>query len=351
MLFNPALARTLRATVTTICREFPRRHVWNPTQLDGCADWLEKRIADMGFTVQTDAFEATFWTDAGGAPAHRRVRNLLIDIPGQNPKLAPLVIGAHYDSRHGMAARHARQPVFETDADAIDPRYADTPGANDNASGMAALLAILDAQRDAPAPPARGLQCAFWVNEEYPFFRDHWRRGRWHHGLMRRAEGMGSHVHARRLRDSGQRIMGAIALDTLGCYDDGQGYAGTDAPRLERLALDRVFPRRHDYAAFLTDARHLGFTRRAATAFRAAPASPRLIVRGFPLVAALNQGWSDDWSFWKAGYPAFCVTDGAYIRSPHYHRVTDTPETLNYPVFAATVQGLIATVRQLTGAT
>ena len=43
---------------------------------------------------------------------------------------------------------------------------------------------------------------------------------------------------------------------------------------------------------------------------------------------------SDNARFWDAGYPALMVTDTADLRNPHYHQVTDTPDTLNYEFMA-----------------
>ena len=44
--------------------------------------------------------------------------------------------------------------------------------------------------------------------------------------------------------------------------------------------------------------------------------------------------WSDQWSFWRLGYPALMVTDTAPFRYPHYHEPTDTPDKLDYDRFA-----------------
>jgi hypothetical protein len=51
-------------------------------------------------------------------------------------------------------------------------------------------------------------------------------------------------------------------------------------------------------------------------------------------------GWSDDWSFWQIGVPAFSVTDTAYLRNDHYHDVSDTPDTLDFTKMAQVVWGL-----------
>ena len=61
-------------------------------------------------------------------------------------------------------------------------------------------------------------------------------------------------------------------------------------------------------------------------------------------------GWSDHWSFWQEGYPAVMVTDTAFFRNPHYHKTSDTPDTLDYPRMAKVVAGLAAVMMRLAGA-
>ncbi|HMO49802.1 MAG TPA: M28 family peptidase [Kiritimatiellia bacterium] len=341
-----ATETALRNAVTHICDHFPRRHVWNPAQLNGCRDWLRQQVEQMGYHVEPDEFTAAFWTDANGTASTLKVANLLIDIPGTDPNAKKLIIGAHYDARCGMAEQQSKKPAFfDGPLEPSHPSYfyQDTPGANDNASSVAALLVLLDHLRGKTL--RRPLQVAFWVNEEYPFYKNYWAKGRKKDKITFTANGLGSFHHAQSLAP--EKILGAIALDTIGCYDEGQGYASKDAPWWKRKLVEQVFPKEHDFVAFLTDYRHLDFTRQVAELFRAVPDTPRLIVRGLPAAKDFNWGWSDDWSFWKRGIPAFCVTDTAFIRSQHYHRITDTPETLNYPAFAKVVRGLQETVDKL----
>ena len=70
------------------------------------------------------------------------------------------------------------------------------------------------------------------------------------------------------------------------------------------------------------------------------------------LAAALPEsingvGWSDHWSFWREGYPAFMVTDTAPFRYPHYHEPTDTPDQIDFPRYTDVVKGLRAVVDSL----
>jgi hypothetical protein len=342
-------AAFLESAVRHICDNFPKRHVWNMPHLEGCRDWLKHRVVEMGYALNKDTgFTAKFWTDPHGTQATEWVENLLITIPGTDPNAKHLIIGAHYDSRCGMAEQQSKAPAFHPLS--LEPgddgyEYQDTPGANDNASAVAALLWLLEELRGKQLQ--RTLIVAFWVNEEYPFYRNYWKKGRKKKGVKFTADGLGSFQHAETVTP--ETVLGTIALDTIGCYDDGRGYASKDAPLWKRLAVGSLFPDEHDFVAFLTDAKYLSFTRDAAGFFRQTPDTPRLVVKGIPGAKLIDQGWSDDWSFWERGIPAFCITDTAYIRSQNYHRITDTPEYLNYPVFANVAQGIKSTVLGLCG--
>ncbi len=56
---------------------------------------------------------------------------------------------------------------------------------------------------------------------------------------------------------------------------------------------------------------------------------------------------SDHSPFWDAGYNALMVTDTSLMRNPHYHKISDTVETLDLPFLAAMVDGLDAAMRQV----
>ncbi len=331
----------LRQTVETVCARFPDRHVWQPGQLLGCARWIEDEARAAGFEVRRQSFEATFWTDDAGTPARLEVCNLCIDIPGREDVLAPLVLGAHYDVRHGMAGARSRRPRFEwDDLPPGDPRtgYSSTPGANDNASGVAALLALLRGFRE--MPPVRPIEAAFWVNEEYPFFRNYWRNGRLVRDRTLRAEGMGSYRHASAMAEAGaRRPCGAVSLDTLGCYGGSRQEAGLPRWSLRSGLCRMAVPADRGTAVVLSDIGSRSFARQIASTLAKHAAIP---VRScsLPGVRTVDAGWSDDWAYWQFGMPACCITDTAYLRSGHYHRTTDRPDTLNYPAFAALVAGL-----------
>ncbi|MEK7245479.1 MAG: M28 family peptidase, partial [Pseudomonadota bacterium] len=78
-------------------------------------------------------------------------------------------------------------------------------------------------------------------------------------------------------------------------------------------------------------------------AFRKASPFPAERFAGPAIVAGVD--WSDQWSFWREGYPGVMVTDTAPYRYPHYHSDTDTPDKIDYDSFARVVAGLVEVVR------
>ncbi len=224
--------------------------------------------------------------------------NLEVTIEGAAAASEIVLAGAHYDTVPG------------------------SPGADDNASGVAAVLELARLLRD--SRPARTIRLVAFVNEEPPFF--FWGE-------------MGSRVYARAARRRGDDIRVMLSLEMLGCYSDepeSQGY-----PPL----LKYFYPERGDYIAFVSNLRSRHALRNAFDAFRAASRFPAEKLAAPALVPGV--GWSDQLSFWREGYPAAMVTDTAFHRYRHYHQPTDTPEKLDYARMAQVVEGLARTLERL----
>jgi Zn-dependent M28 family amino/carboxypeptidase len=91
--------------------------------------------------------------------------------------------------------------------------------------------------------------------------------------------------------------------------------------------------------------RSLRLLRRCVATFRAYAQVPS---QGAALPEFLS-GLSDNWSFWRAGYPAVMVTDTAMFRNPHYHTASDTPDTLDYDTMTRVTRGIAAVIADLAG--
>jgi Zn-dependent M28 family amino/carboxypeptidase len=213
-----------------------------------------------------------------------------------------VLVGAHYDSVMG------------------------SPGANDNASGVAALLEI--SAFFASTITDRTVRFVAFVNEEPPFY---------HGGRM------GSLVYARAARKRGDDIRAMFSLETIGYYRDEPG--SQSYPPLFRF----FYPKQGNFVAFVSNLRSRGLLRESVSAFRKHSDFPVEQVATLSIVPGVS--WSDHSSFWKNGYRAVMVTDTAFYRYSHYHTPHDTPKKLCYPAFGRVTAGLVGVVEALASLT
>jgi Zn-dependent M28 family amino/carboxypeptidase len=193
-----------------------------------------------------------------------------------------------------------------------------SPGANDNATGVGALLEISRLLHAAELPIS--VRFVAFVNEEPPFF-------------LRRNQG--SMVYARAARARGDDIILMVALDELGYYSNVKGSQHHPPP------LSFFYPSEGNFIAFVSNLRSRAAMLRSAKTFQSLSDFPLEHIATTALVPGVS--WSDHRAFWKHGYQAFMITDTAFYRYRHYHKATDTPDKLNYPAFSRLVQGLCRT--------
>jgi hypothetical protein len=281
-----ALASRLRSHVTALAsRPHNVRHARN---LKEAALYLEAALIGMGYEVRGQAFEA------GG----EEVRNLEVVIAPAAADAETLVVGAHYDS------------------------WFDAPGANDNGSGVAAVVELARLLADLRGRSQLRIRLVLFVNEEPPWFK---------------TDQMGSLVYARALDRSGERVSGMMSLETLGFYSDQAGSQDYPPP------LGLLYPNKGDFVAFVGLTSSRAFVRKTVGAFRAQARFPSVGGTAPGFVAGID--WSDHWAFEQVGIPALMVTDTAPFRYPHYHSVADTPDRLDYDKLARIVSGLEQVIR------
>jgi len=269
-----------------------REHnVWFPQELDRAARYIRDAFGGMGYEARDEAFQS-------GAVA---VRNLVAEARGGARADEIVVVGAHYDSVRGA------------------------PGANDNGSGVAAMLELARAARD--WRPARTWRFVAFVNEEPPFFR---------------TGEMGSRVHAERAKARGERIVAMYSLETIGYYSDAPGSQRYPFP------FSAFYPDRGNFVAFVANLPSRALLHRTIAAFRAHAEFPSEGAAAPAWIPGVD--WSDQWSFWREGYPAVMLTDTAPYRYPYYHTPLDTPDKVDYDRLARVVRGLERTFRALDSA-
>jgi hypothetical protein len=294
-----SLADLLRRHVEVLAGDIGERTVWKHEALAAAADYIEAAFAARGLTHvarQTYVLEG------------RDCDNLEVGIAGADSSRSDeiVIVGAHYDSVVGA------------------------PGANDNGSGVAALLELAGRFASAAADgrgPKRTLRFVAFVNEEPTWFG---------------TEAMGSHVYAKRCRARDEDVVAMLSLETMGWFDDAQGSQQYPFP------LGALYPSEGNFIGFVGNLRSRALVHRCVAAFRACAAFPS---EGAALPEILpGVGWSDHKPFWDHGYPALMVTDTAPFRYPHYHTAEDTPDKVDCEKLARVVGGLEAVIAELAGA-
>ena len=282
-----ALRAELAADVQTLAGDIGERNMPRYPQLNAAADFIEGSFSRAGLQPRRDTYELQ------GRACH----NIEAEIRGLRPQI--VVIGAHYDSVFG------------------------SPGANDNGSGVAAMLAL--ARRFTGKSPGQTLRFVAFVNEEPLYFQ---------------TEQMGSFVYASRCKARGDQISAMISLETIGYF--------SDAPHSQTypsLGLGAFYPSTGNFIGFVGNVRSRALLRRAISLFRQ---QGKLPSEGAALPSFIpGVGWSDQWAFWQHGYPGIMITDTAPFRYPHYHAATDTPDKLDYDRFALVVSGVERMIEEL----
>jgi len=251
------------------------------------SDFIEESFVEAGYKVSRQGYEVGQYGLEG-----RECYNLEVEITGSEKPDDIVVIGAHYDSLEG------------------------TPGANDNGSGVAALLALARAFVD--KKPARTLRFVAFTNEEPPYFQ---------------SDDMGSFVYARRCRERKENVVAMLSLETIGYYTDEEG-----SQNFPLGLMDFVYSTTGNFISFVGNIKSCKLLRDVTGFFRQYakfPSESACLPEQISGVA-----WSDQWSFWRNGYPGIMVTDTAPFRYPYYHTDEDTPEKINYDRFAYLVDML-----------
>lgn len=287
-----ALRNELKADVQKIAGEIGERNMWHHAKLNAAAEFIEGAFQEAGLQPRRDSYQID----------GRECHNIETEIRGTRSEI--VLVGAHYDSVIGA------------------------PGANDNGTGVAGVLALARrfARQDRlTETPYKTLRFVAFVNEEPPFFQ---------------TPQMGSYVYASLCKRRGDKISAMISLETIGYF--------SDAPRSQTypsIGLGAFYPTVGNFIGFVGNVGSRDLLRRAISIFRE---TKKLPAEGAALPAFIpGVAWSDQWAFWQHGYPGIMITDTAPFRYPHYHSATDTPDKLDYDRFALVVSGLEKVIAKL----
>jgi Zn-dependent M28 family amino/carboxypeptidase len=290
-----AMTARVKRDVSVLATDIGERNLRDPARrraLQAAREYIAAELTAAGHAVNRQTYVV------GDTAAE----NLEIEVRGVDKPHEIIVVGAHYDTA------------------------SKTPGANDNASGVAALLAI--AQKGATGlKSSRTIRLVAFCTEEPPFTR---------------TAVMGSRVYARACRRRKDAIVAMLSLEMLGCYDESRG--GKHAPFPLRLAA----PWRANFLAVVGNLGSRELVGRVVAAFEEENVLP---CKGAALPAILpGVRSSDHWSFWKEGYRAVMLTDTAWLRYRHYHQPSDTPDKLDFPRLAKAASGVTRALDRLANA-
>ena len=250
--------------IEMLAEKIGERNIPHIAELNAARDYIKQVFQNLGYTVSLQ----TYIVDG------QQVSNIIAEAKGVGNPEEILVLGAHYDSAHG------------------------TPGANDNGSGVAALLET--AAQLVHVPLKRTVRFVAFVNEEPPYFQ---------------TNAMGSLVYAKQCKKDNDKIIGMISLETMGFFSSSEGSQHYPFP------LNYFYPSKADFIGFIGNSSSAPLVTKTLSLFRKHTAFPS---EGAAVPALfIGVGSSDHWAFWKQGYKALMITDTAFYRYPHYHQKTD----------------------------
>lgn len=292
--FKPALTSipdispdSLQRDVEVLSVTYAERNFLNLETLNQAANYIHQQLS--GATINTQL--QTYKVD--GEDYHNVIAHFG---PSQGQ---PLIIGAHYDA-------------FEK-----------TAGADDNASGVAGLLALAKLLKE--NPPSIPVELVAYTLEEPPFFR---------------TEDMGSRRHAAKVAKEGIQPRLVIVLEMIGYFSD---VSNSQKYPIEQLAW--LYPTEANFIAVVGHLLGTKETRQVKSAMQSATDLPVLSLNAPALLAGVD--FSDHASYWYHDMPAIMVTDTAFFRNQNYHHSTDLPSTLDYERMAKVVQGVYGVIKYI----
>ncbi len=347
----------LEADVRHLAETIGERNMETEGSMAETTDWICSRMQEAGYRPERHSY--ILGAPAISAQSDLAADNIIAEIPGTSPgatspKSSASSPGVPADAPENLADASSdapKTPVDAPDAAAeasstntkhhVDPPATSpgeiviigahydsvplSPGANDNASALAVLLAM--ATRLRTWKPRRTIRLVAFANEEPPYFL---------------TSDMGSYAYAARCKERGEQIAAMIALDGVGCFSDEPGSQQYPVP-----GLGLRYPDKGDFIGMVTRLHDRKLLRRVLQTFRnhaQIPAEGAALPSWVPGVY-----WSDHWSFWQHEYPALLVTDTLPYRDPHYHTPADTADRLDFARMAQVADGLVAVVKSLSG--
>lgn len=274
---------------------YPRSHDQRQ-QMDAASQYIADAFKATGAEVSFQEF------DVNG----NKYRNVIARF---GPHTGPLlVIGAHYDSNGYTSDQGLTNYAPETH----------TPGADDNASGVAGLLEL--ARLLGQKPQSRSIELVAYALEELPHFR---------------TEHMGSAWHARSLTSAKREVQLMLSLEMIGYFSDEP-----DSQHYPVTAMGHFYPNQGNFIAIAGRLNDVGIIRKTKALMAGTSNLPVYSINAPRFIDGVD--FSDHQNYWNEGFPALMVTDTAFFRNGNYHTADDTYDSLDYPRMAKVVQAVYA---------
>ena len=274
----------LEALVHSLAVTIGPRSYQDPANLNAAADLISRRLTSYGYDLTEQPYQVE----------ELAVRNIIAERRGTEQPDRVIVVGAHYDTVVG------------------------SPGADDNASGVAVLLEL--ARLHAETRFRKTVRFVAFTLEEPPFFR---------------SRHMGSRLYASWLKERGEHVEAMLCLESVGYYSQEPASQSFPFPA---FWLRWRYPTTGNFIAIVSNDESQPLQTQVRDALIAHMDLPVETYAGPWWIPGVD--WSDHGSFWNEGYPAVMLTDTALFRNPHYHRPTDLPATLDYRAMSELVRGL-----------
>ncbi len=254
-------------------------------KLRKAATYITERFRSYGYHTRAETIRFFF----------RRYTNIIAEWPNSDANTSLLIIGAHYDTVWG------------------------SPGADDNASGVAAMLEIARVLSDAPSMREQSLR----LRVQFVGF------------TLEEENMVGSTHYARMLAGQNSSLRGMVSLEMVGYK--------SDAPDSQQLppGYEHLYPHIGNFIGVIGNEKSRALLETFVTAMNTVeglPVEHLVVPHNGEVLPPVRL--SDHSPFWDLGYPALIITDTSWFRNPHYHGKTDTIETLDLDFMARIAEGV-----------
>lgn len=279
-------AARLKIHVDALATKIGERNFSRPTALESAARYIESELRTAGY----DVISSCYSVQANGSVAW--TRNIEVHVAGESKDAPLLIVGAHYDTA------------------------SETPGADDNASGVSALLEL--ARRLKGERRAAEIRLVAFGTEEPPYFG---------------TADMGSARYVQSLDLSGRNLIGMVSLECLGFFHE--------LPNSQKYPpiLGWFYPDKANFIGFVSNIASRQLLGQFKEAYRASERTPAVFA-ALPQYLVSTITLSDQVAFWSRGHPAIMVSDTAFLRNSSYHQTSDRSDRIDYERFAEVVEGL-----------